>query len=106
MRQAKKDKKCAKLVRGVLYLEGEMFTPSVESAYATDWTSTSHATQQTPRSDRQPNKCQRQLSDQLLLDRDPLENGQRRVAYKFLFLNVCGVKIKFNYQEFTEFIIM
>lgn len=74
--------------------------------YATDWTYTSHASQQTPRSDRQPNKYQRQLSDQLLLDRDPLENGQRRVAYKFLFLNVCGVKIKFNYQEFTEFIIM
>lgn len=31
MRQAKKDKNCAILVRDVLYLEGEMYTPHVES---------------------------------------------------------------------------
>lgn len=97
MRQVKKDKTRAKPVRGVLYIEGEMYTPSVESA------SQIASTRQTGpilaiRVNRLPEVIDSQtkgnVKDQLLVDRDPLENGQRRVAYKFLFLNVCGVKNK------------
>lgn len=65
MRQAKKEKKRAKLVRDVLYIEGEIYTPPTESARqtaSTRQTGPSHASQQTPRSDRQPNKRQRQGS--------------------------------------------
>lgn len=63
MRQVKKEKKQVKLVRDVLYIEGEIYTPSMESARqiaSTQQTGPSHASQQTPRSDRQPNKKQRQ----------------------------------------------
>lgn len=79
MRQAKKDKKCTKLVRGVLYLEGEMFTPSVESA---SQIASSRQTGPilTMRVNRLPEVIDSQtngrVKDQLLVDRDPLENGQ------------------------------
>lgn len=73
-----------------------MYTPSVESARQIA------STQQTGpilamRVNILPEVIDRNVKDQLLVDRDPMENGQRRVAYKFLFLDLCGVKMQFNY---------
>lgn len=75
-----------------------MYTPSVESARQIA------STRETGpilamRVNRLPEVIDSQtngnVKDQLLVDSDPpLENGQRRVAYRFLSLNICGAKNK------------
>ena len=61
MRQAKKDKKRTKLVRDILYIEGEVYMPPTESAPAQSNNGPTQLSRQTPgRSYRRPYKNKRQ----------------------------------------------
>ena len=67
MRQAKKDKKRTKLVRDILYIEGEVYTPPTESAPAQSNNGQHQGSTQSSRrtsggSNRRPCKRQRQGS--------------------------------------------
>ncbi|XP_061196027.1 uncharacterized protein LOC133204318 [Saccostrea echinata] len=64
MRQARKDKKRTKLVRDILYIDGEVYTPPAGSTPLTSTAQQNPASQDTPRenNERQPLKRQRQGS--------------------------------------------
>lgn len=95
-RQAKKDNKRVQLVRDVLYIDGKEYTPPESAPSPTPaWNN------RTP-SERNPKRARVSSTP------DNTKKGhageQTYSDLKFLSLNVCGIKTRLNYAEFTDFI--
>lgn len=95
-RQAKKDNKRVQLVRDVLYIDGKEYTPPESAPSPTPaWNN------RTP-SERNPKRAR--VSSTPDNTKQGHAGEQTNSDLKLLSLNVCGIKTRLSYAEFTDFV--